>query len=43
MELEHARGTDALARLQVRSEIKDAETLLHPRGLGECRVLVVEK
>lgn len=42
-ELELARGDDALARLQVRSEIKDAETLLHPRGLGDFRVLVVQK
>jgi SAM-dependent MidA family methyltransferase len=42
-ELELARGDDALARLQVRSEIKDAETLLHPRGLGDFRVLVLEK
>jgi SAM-dependent MidA family methyltransferase len=42
-ELKHARSTDALARLEVRSEIKDAETLLHPRGLGDFRVLVVEK
>ncbi len=43
MELEHARGADAMARLHVRSEIKDAETLLHPRGLGDFRVLIVEK
>ncbi len=42
-ELELARGGDAMARLQVRSEIKDAETLLHPRGLGDFRGLVVEK
>ena len=42
-ELELARSNDALARLQVRSEIKDAETLLHPRGLGDFRVLIVEK
>jgi SAM-dependent MidA family methyltransferase len=42
-ELELARGGEAMARLQIRSEIKDAETLLHPRGLGDFRVLVVEK
>lgn len=42
-ELELARGDDAMARLRVRSEIKDAETLLHPRGLGDFRVLVVDK
>jgi len=41
-ELELAHGGDAMARLQVRSEIKDAETLLHPRGLGDFRVLVAE-
>jgi len=42
-ELELARGEDAMERLRVRSEMKDAETLLHPRGLGDFRVLVVEK
>lgn len=42
-ELDLARGDDAMARLQVRSEIKDAGTLMHPRGLGDFRVLVVEK
>lgn len=41
-ELGLARGDDAMARLKVRSELKDAETLLHPRGLGDFRVLVVE-
>ena len=41
-ELELARGSDAMARLQVRSELKDAETLLHPRGLGDFRVLEVK-
>ena len=39
-ELELARGEDAMARLQVRSELTDAETLLHPRGLGDFRVMV---
>ncbi len=39
-ELDLARGGDAMARLKVRSELKDAETLLHPRGLGDFRVLV---
>jgi SAM-dependent MidA family methyltransferase len=42
-ELELAAGDDAMARLTVRSELKDAETLLHPRGLGDFRVLVAEK
>ena len=36
-----AAGDDAMARLRVRSEWKDAETLLHPRGLGDFRVAVL--
>jgi len=43
LELELARGGDAIARLQVRSEKTDAETLLHPRGLGDFRVLIARK
>ena len=39
-ELELAKGDDTMARLAVRSELTDAETLLHPRGLGDFRVLV---
>jgi SAM-dependent MidA family methyltransferase len=39
-ELELARGEDAMARLVVRSELTDAGTLLHPRGLGDFRVMV---
>ena len=39
-ELELARGDDAIARLKVRSEMTDANTLLHPRGLGDFRVMV---
>ncbi|MGB9359808.1 MAG: SAM-dependent methyltransferase [Acidimicrobiia bacterium] len=35
-----ARSGDAMERLIVRSEATDAETLLHPRGLGDFRVLV---
>jgi hypothetical protein len=31
-----------MARLAVRAERTDAETLLHPRGLGDFRVLVAE-
>jgi SAM-dependent MidA family methyltransferase len=42
-ELELAKGDDAMARLTVRSELTDADTLLHPRGLGDFRVLVAEK
>ena len=40
-ELELAKGEDAMARLKVRSELTDADTLLHPRGLGDFRVMVV--
>jgi len=43
LELELARGGDAVARLQVRSEKTDAETLMHPRGLGDFRVLIARK
>jgi SAM-dependent MidA family methyltransferase len=43
LELELARSGDAMARLQIRSEKTDAETLLHPRGLGDFRVLVARK
>ncbi|MCL1692372.1 MAG: SAM-dependent methyltransferase [Actinomycetia bacterium] len=35
-----ARSGEAMQRLVVRSEATDAETLLHPRGLGDFRVLV---
>jgi SAM-dependent MidA family methyltransferase len=37
-----ARDGNAMERLRVRSEITNAETLLHPRGLGDFRVLVAE-
>ena len=37
-----ARDGEAMQRLVVRSEATDAETLLHPRGLGDFRVLVAE-
>lgn len=42
-ELELARSGDEMHRLVVRSELRDAETLLHPRGLGDFRVLVASK
>ena len=42
-ELELAKGDDAIARLQVRSQVTDIETLLHPRGLGDFRVMVATK
>jgi SAM-dependent MidA family methyltransferase len=38
-----ARSGDAMQRLIVRSEATDAETLLHPRGLGDFRVMVATK
>ncbi len=39
-ELALARGGDPVERLRVRSERHDAATLLHPRGLGDFRVMV---
>ena len=38
-----ARSGDAMQRLMVRSEATDAETLLHPRGLGDFRVMVATR
>ena len=40
-ELDLARDGDPMERLKVRSTCTEAETLLHPRGLGDFRVLVV--
>jgi SAM-dependent MidA family methyltransferase len=42
-ERELARSGDAIKRLVVRSEATDAETLLHPRGLGDFRVLTARR
>ncbi len=42
-ELSLARDGDPMERLRLRSERTDAETLLHPRGLGDFRVLVAQK
>jgi len=42
-ELALARDGDPFKRLQVRSARTEAETLLHPRGLGDFRVLVCRK
>ncbi len=42
-ELDLARDGDPMERLKVRSTKTEAETLLHPRGLGDFRVLVVRK
>ena len=39
-ELDLARHGDPMERLKVRSARTEAETLLHPRGLGDFRVLV---
>lgn len=39
-ELELARSGDEMERLQVRSLRTEAETLMHPRGLGDFRVVV---
>ena len=38
-----ARSGDAMQRLIVRSEATDAETLLHPRGLGDFRVMIAAR
>ncbi len=42
-ELASVRSTDQTGRLRLRSRIIEAETLLHPRGLGDFRVLVARK
>lgn len=42
-ELDLARAGDEMARLRLRTFRTEAETLLHPRGLGDFRVLVARK
>jgi SAM-dependent MidA family methyltransferase len=42
-ELASARSTDQMERLRLRSRVTETETLLHPRGLGDFRVLVARK
>ena len=42
-ELDLARDGDPMERLRVRSTRTEAETLLHPRGLGDFRVLIVRE
>lgn len=42
-ELELARAGDEMQRLRVRTMRHEAETLMHPRGLGDFRVLVARK
>jgi SAM-dependent MidA family methyltransferase len=41
-ELELARSGATMQQLTVKSERLDVETLLHPRGLGDFRVLTIE-
>ncbi len=41
-ELELARAGETMQQLEVKSERIAAETLLHPRGLGDFRVLTIE-
>ncbi len=40
-ELAHARAGETMRQVEVKSDRINAETLLHPRGLGDFRVLVV--
>ncbi len=40
-ELEAARAGDEMRRLELRNSVSEAETLLHPRGLGDFRVLEI--
>lgn len=42
-ELDAARRQDTATQLELRARRVDAETLLHPRGLGDFRVLVARK
>jgi SAM-dependent MidA family methyltransferase len=42
-ELDAARGGDDMHRLALRTTRTEVETLLHPRGLGDFRVLVARK
>ena len=42
-ELEAARSGDEMERLRLRTLKTEAETLMHPRGLGDFRVLVARK
>ena len=42
-ELAEARGGDPIERLRLRSRVKEIDTLLHPRGFGDFRVLVATR
>lgn len=41
-ELAHARAGETMKQLEVKNDRINAETLIHPRGLGDFRALVVE-
>lgn len=43
LELDLARSGDEIERLKARTRRQEAETLMHPRGLGDFRVLVARK
>ena len=43
LELEAARSGDDRERLRLRTRKTEAETLLHPRGLGDFRALIARK
>lgn len=42
-ELAHARAGEETARLRVRTLRTEAETLVHPRGLGDFKVLIARR
>lgn len=42
-ELDAARRGDSMERLRLRSRVTDVEALLHPRGLGDFRVMVARR
>ncbi len=42
-ELEAARAGDTLRQMQLKSRKLEAETLMHPRGLGDFRVLIARR
>jgi SAM-dependent MidA family methyltransferase len=42
-ELDSARSGDEMGRLRLRTRRTEAETLLHPRGLGDFKVVVARK
>lgn len=42
-ELTAARSGDEMERLKIRTRKTEAETLLHPRGLGDFRVLIARR